>query len=271
MSCRIGSRIYGDKEIELFQTLCPQPEWVAQKLSHILLMQVLPALVEGDMHTFGKALDRIQTFGWKKVEIEAQGAELRLTLDFLRDSGVFGAGVSSWGSAICVMGEDIDRLKRDAEAFLKTLPEGGFPVLLRRRTIWVRTLCQVKNKNGRMVTSARHFVLSLAWGIVRVIPGTMIGGVNHALNLRKDLLNHCLDAVFECDVCHTAALAAAAHMNVYGIILDIQEFYLPTVCRNSRINPFINGASEPLVLLDCPMLVCLGFSMLNPLEFRSST
>ncbi len=119
------SRIYGDKEIELFQTLCPQPEWVAQKLSHILLMQILPALVEGDMQTFGKALNQIQTFGWKKVEIDAQGAELQLTLDFLRDSGAFGAGVSSWGSAICVVGEDVDRLKRDTEAFLKTLPEGG--------------------------------------------------------------------------------------------------------------------------------------------------
>ena len=79
------SRIYGDKEIELFQTLCPQPEWVAQKLSHILLMQVLPALIEGDMPTFGKALNQIQTFGWKKVEIDAQGAELQLTLDFLRE------------------------------------------------------------------------------------------------------------------------------------------------------------------------------------------
>ena len=119
------SRIYGDKEIELFQTLCPQPEWVAQKLSHILLMQILPALVEGDMQTFGKALNQIQTFGWKKVEIDAQGTELQLTLDFLRDSGAFGAGVSSWGSAICVVGEDVDRLKQDTEAFLKTLPEGG--------------------------------------------------------------------------------------------------------------------------------------------------
>ena len=119
------SRIYGDTEVELFRTLCPQPEWVAQKLSHILLMQILPALVEGDMPSFGKALNQIQTFGWKRVEIDAQGAELQLTLDFLRESGAFGAGVSSWGSAICVVGEDIDRLKQDTEAFLKTLPSGG--------------------------------------------------------------------------------------------------------------------------------------------------
>ena len=119
------SRIYGDTEIELFRTLCPQPEWVAQKLSHILLLQILPALIEGDMHNFGNALNCIQTFGWKRVEIDAQGSELQLTLDYLRDSGAFGAGVSSWGPAICVVAEDIDRLKQETDAFLKTLPNGG--------------------------------------------------------------------------------------------------------------------------------------------------
>ena len=119
------SRIYGDAEIELFQTLCPQPEWVAQKLSHTLLLQILPALIEGDMHNFGKALNSIQTYGWKKVEIDAQGDELQLTLDFLKTSGAFGAGVSSWGPAVCVLGEEIEELKRETEAFLKRLPNGG--------------------------------------------------------------------------------------------------------------------------------------------------
>ena len=119
------SRIYGDAEIKLFQTLCPQPEWVAQKLSHTLLLQILPALIEGDMHNFGNALNSIQTFGWKKVEIDAQGDELQLTLDFLKTRGAFGAGVSSWGPAICVLGEEIGELKRETEAFLKTLPNGG--------------------------------------------------------------------------------------------------------------------------------------------------
>ena len=119
------SRIYGDKEIELFRTLCPQPEWVAQKLSHILLLQILPALIEGDMPNFGNALNNIQTFGWKRVEIDAQGSELQLTLDFLRNSRAFGAGVSSWGPAICAITEDVDKLKRETDIFLQTLPNGG--------------------------------------------------------------------------------------------------------------------------------------------------
>ena len=119
------SRIYGDAEVELFRTLCPQPEWVAQKLSHILLLQILPSLIEEDMNNLGEALNAIQTFGWKRVEIDAQGPELQLTLDYLQESGAFGAGVSSWGPAICVIAADINRLKRETDAFLKTLPNGG--------------------------------------------------------------------------------------------------------------------------------------------------
>lgn len=119
------SRIYGDAELELFRTLCPQPASVAPKLSHLLLMQVLPAILENDMSNFGKALNQIQTFGWKRVEIDAQGAELQQTLEFLQSNGALGAGVSSWGPAICAVSEEIEELKQKTEEFLTTLPSGG--------------------------------------------------------------------------------------------------------------------------------------------------
>lgn len=134
------SRIYGEAEIELFQTLCPQPEWIAQKLSHILLLQILPALIEADMSNFGNALNRIQQFGWKRVEIDAQGDELQRTLDFLSTTGAFGAGVSSWGPAICVLGEEIGELKRETEAFLKTLPNGGSCFITRANNSGARVI-----------------------------------------------------------------------------------------------------------------------------------
>lgn len=119
------SRIYGEEELNLFRTLCPQPTSVAPKLAHILLLQMLPALLENNIHQFGKALNRIQTFGWKKVEIDAQGDELRQTLVFMQNNGALGAGVSSWGPAICAVSEDINELKRRTEMFLSTLPNGG--------------------------------------------------------------------------------------------------------------------------------------------------
>lgn len=119
------SRIYGEAELELFRTLCPQPASVATRLSHLLLLQILPALIEKDMLRFGKALNEIQTFGWKKVEIDAQGVELQHTVDFLKENGALGAGVSSWGPAICALSEDIGKLKRKTENFLSSLPNGG--------------------------------------------------------------------------------------------------------------------------------------------------
>ena len=119
------SRIYGDEELDLFRTLCPQPASIAPKLSHILLLQILPAILENDMYSFGKALNEIQTFGWKKVEIDAQSAELQQTLDFLQNNGALGAGVSSWGPAICAVSENIEGLKQKTEKFLRKLPNGG--------------------------------------------------------------------------------------------------------------------------------------------------
>ena len=119
------SRIYGDAELELFRTLCPQPASVAPKLSHLLLLQILPAILEENIHSFGKALNQIQTFGWKKVEIDAQGSELQQTLEFLQANGALGAGVSSWGPAICAVSEEIEVLKQKTEEYLTTLPNGG--------------------------------------------------------------------------------------------------------------------------------------------------
>ena len=119
------THISGETEVNLFQTLCPQPHATAAQLSHIILLQLLPAIVEKNLRAFGDAINRIQTFGWKKVEIDAQGGVLQQTLDFLRDNGAIGAGVSSWGPAIVALGADLRDLKEKTQAFLKTLPDGG--------------------------------------------------------------------------------------------------------------------------------------------------
>lgn len=132
------SRIYGEAELELFRTLCPQPASVAPQLSHLLLLQILPAILEQDMRRFGEALNQIQTFGWKRVEIDAQGIELQQTLNFLQHNGALGAGVSSWGPAICAVSQDIGELKRKTEAFLATLPRGGSCFVTRANNVGVQ-------------------------------------------------------------------------------------------------------------------------------------
>ena len=67
------THISGETEIQLFKTLCPQPRSTAEQLSHLILLRLLPAILEEDRQAFGDAINTIQTFGWKKVEIDAQG------------------------------------------------------------------------------------------------------------------------------------------------------------------------------------------------------
>lgn len=119
------SRISGQTEVNLFQNLCPQPRSTAEQLSHLILLKLLPAIFEKNRTAFGEALNSIQTFGWKQVEIEAQGEALQRTLNFLWDNGAAGAGVSSWGPAIFALGENLRELMEKTQGFLKTLPAGG--------------------------------------------------------------------------------------------------------------------------------------------------
>jgi len=60
------------KEINIFQKECPVPLGDVEKLSHIILMQLLPAVIEEDIVSFGKSINSIQKIGFKKKEVELQ-------------------------------------------------------------------------------------------------------------------------------------------------------------------------------------------------------
>ena len=106
-----------DSEVNIFQKECPVPLEDVEKLSHIILMQLLPALVEGDMETFGKGINSIQDVGFKKKEVELQPESAKLA-QVLRDGGAYGAGMSSFGPTVYAFGEDTKSLKKIAEEFL---------------------------------------------------------------------------------------------------------------------------------------------------------
>ncbi len=104
-------------EVNIFQKECPVPLKEVEKLSHIILMQLLPALVEEDIVTFGKGINSIQEIGFKKKEVELQPVSAKL-MQALRDGGAYGAGMSSFGPAVYAFGEDAGNLKKIAEEFL---------------------------------------------------------------------------------------------------------------------------------------------------------
>lgn len=104
-------------EVGIFQTECPVPLREVEQLSHIILMQLLPALAEEDIAEFGRSINAIQEIGFKKREIRLQPIS-NVLMKILREEGAYGAGMSSFGPAVYAFGEDAEELKNIAGEFL---------------------------------------------------------------------------------------------------------------------------------------------------------
>jgi beta-ribofuranosylaminobenzene 5'-phosphate synthase len=95
------SGLSGDAEARAFEELPAPPEREVEQVSHLALMQLLPALVEGDLPSFGQALSTIQRitgswFAGQQGGIFAPGETERLVTEMSR-AGALGVGQSSWG------------------------------------------------------------------------------------------------------------------------------------------------------------------------------
>ncbi len=93
----IGKGAYGAREVDIFQKYCPIPEQEVERLSRIIVMQLLPGLIEKDIQTFGSALTAIQQVGFKRIEIELQQTIIKDLMDIALKSGAAGVGMSSFG------------------------------------------------------------------------------------------------------------------------------------------------------------------------------
>jgi beta-RFAP synthase len=105
----------GIDEAAAFAALPPPPDGDAERIAHIVLMALLPALAEADLPTFGGALSAIQaTTGRWFAPIQggtfAPGPSEALVRR-MAEWGAPGVGQSSWGPAVygIVDGEDPGR------------------------------------------------------------------------------------------------------------------------------------------------------------------
>ncbi|PYP59845.1 MAG: hypothetical protein DMD44_03825 [Gemmatimonadetes bacterium] len=94
----------GDQEAAVFARLPPPDAHEVERVAHLVLMQLLPALAEADLMGFGAALGEVQriTGGWFAP---AQGGvfapgETRELVERLREWGAVGVGQSSWGPTV---------------------------------------------------------------------------------------------------------------------------------------------------------------------------
>ncbi|WP_455392162.1 beta-ribofuranosylaminobenzene 5'-phosphate synthase [[Eubacterium] cellulosolvens] len=107
----IGAGKHGSAEVEIFNKYCPVPGPEVDKLSRIILMQMLPAIVERDIEQFGSGLSSIQNIGFKRIENKLQHKLVKDLQKFFVNSGAAGTGLSSFGPAtFCI-------IKSEAAAF----------------------------------------------------------------------------------------------------------------------------------------------------------
>ena len=97
---RIDKIVSGKKEVNIFQEYCPIPLGEVERLSHIILMKMMPSVLEEDIDTFGEAINEIQRIGFKKVERKLQHPIIDKTIENMLSSGAVGAGMSSFGPAV---------------------------------------------------------------------------------------------------------------------------------------------------------------------------
>ena len=99
-----GSGVSGAAEDAAFAELPSPPERDIERVAHRVLMAMLPAVVEGDLQTFGAALSEIQSttgrwFAKAQGGTFAAGPSEQLVRQ-MTEWGAAGVGQSSWGPAV---------------------------------------------------------------------------------------------------------------------------------------------------------------------------
>lgn len=94
----------GAREEAAFAELPPPPEREVEQVSHVVLMGLLPAAVDGDLCAFGRALSAIQAINGRWFA-PVQGGQFAGALSEeiarrMTEWGAYGVGQSSWGPAV---------------------------------------------------------------------------------------------------------------------------------------------------------------------------
>lgn len=88
------------EEINIFQNHCPIPIEEVQQVTHHILMQLLPGIIEKDLVNFGEAVNSIRKIGFKKIEIDLQHDHIKELIKFLEQKSSKCVGMSSFGPTV---------------------------------------------------------------------------------------------------------------------------------------------------------------------------
>jgi beta-ribofuranosylaminobenzene 5'-phosphate synthase len=116
---------YGDEEISVFQNYAPIPQREVNEVSHQIIMKIIPGIIKGDLKCFGDGLKRIQSIGFKKIEINLQHKIVKDLLKFLEEYGLKAYGMSSFGPSVLGIVESDSEAEDLLKAVQKNQKNGG--------------------------------------------------------------------------------------------------------------------------------------------------
>ncbi len=118
--------ISGRDEEEAFRRLPPAAEESANRLSRIVLMRLLPALVQRRLPEFGAALSEAQEIvgaAFSAVQAGAFHPQSEMIVRCLKEAGACGVGQSSWGPAVYALAADDGEEQRLRSLALSVAPQ----------------------------------------------------------------------------------------------------------------------------------------------------
>ena len=92
--------VSGKKEVNIFQEYCPIDRNEVELYSHLIFMNMIPFLLEKDLPCFGNIINKIQTIGFKKIEVSLQSDNIKALMAKLTEIGAYAVGMSSFGPTV---------------------------------------------------------------------------------------------------------------------------------------------------------------------------
>jgi beta-ribofuranosylaminobenzene 5'-phosphate synthase len=126
--------MHDQEEIDVFRKFCPLPIEEVREISHVVLMQMMPAVIEEDIESFGAAINHVQTVGFNKRESLIWPDFVKNIASLMR-SRSYGAGVSSFGPVVYAFVDNREEGRQLQTEVQKMLNEsvGGVTMMTRAK------------------------------------------------------------------------------------------------------------------------------------------
>jgi beta-ribofuranosylaminobenzene 5'-phosphate synthase len=126
--------MHDQEEIDVFKKFCPLPIEEVREVAHMVLMKMMPAVIEGDIESFGAAVNHVQTVGFNKRESLIWPDFVKNIASLMR-SRSYGAGVSSFGPVVYAFVDNREEGRQLQTEVQKMLDEsvGGSTMMTRAR------------------------------------------------------------------------------------------------------------------------------------------